>query len=113
MDTILIHDLAVFYRVGVPEAERSAPQKLLLTLELGCDCTAAAQTDDLRKTIDYHAVCQRLLAFGEGRSWKLIETLAVDIASMVRAEFQAAGVAVTVKKFVIREANYVGVRVVR
>jgi dihydroneopterin aldolase len=113
MDIILIHDLAVAYRVGVPDAERSQPQKLLLSLELGCDCSAAAQTDDLRKTIDYHAVCQRLLAFGEGRSWKLIETLAVDIAAMVRTEFQAASIVVTVKKFVIPGAAFVGVRVAR
>ena len=113
MDTIVIQDLAVSYHVGVPQAERANPQRLLLTVEMGCDFSRAAQTDDLTQTIDYYAVCQRLLRFGEGRSWKLIETLAVDIATLVRTEFRAETVAVEVKKFIIPETQYVSVRVVR
>ena len=74
MDTITIRDLAVSYRVGVPDAERSRPQRLLLTIELVGDFATAAANDDLSVTIDYDAVTQRLLHFGEGgHSWKLIE----------------------------------------
>lgn len=109
----MISDLAVEFRVGVTEAERARAQHLLLTVEMEQDFCAAAARDDLEQTIDYYAVCQRLLGYGEGRSWKLIETLAVDIASLVRADFGAARVAVTVKKFVIRQAAYVAVRVQR
>src|SRR5688572_18608346 len=98
---IFIADLEVFYRVGVPDEERKQPQKLLLTLELKHDFSRAAETDDLSKTIDYHAVCQRLLSFGEGRSWKLLETLAVDIAEFISKEFKPAGVEVFIKKFII------------
>jgi dihydroneopterin aldolase len=112
-DTITIRELAVSYHVGVTDAERAQPQKLLLTLELGHDFGAAAEFDDLNHTIDYYAVCQRLLRFGEGRAWKLIETLAVDIASMVRTEFHAASVTVEVKKFIIPETRYVSVRIAR
>jgi dihydroneopterin aldolase len=113
LDTIIIRDLAVGYHVGVTEAERATPQKLLLSLEMGIDCGRAAASDDLAQTIDYAAVCQRLLEFGRGRSWKLIETLAVDISDLARDEFRAASVAVEVKKFIIPQAQYVGVRVVR
>jgi dihydroneopterin aldolase len=113
MDTILITDLAVFYRVGVPAEERAKPQRLLISVEMELDFTAAAASDDLTRTVDYHAVCQQLLAFGEGRTWKLIETLAVNIASMIQTEFNAGKVSVEVKKFVIPEARYVGVRIVR
>jgi 7,8-dihydroneopterin aldolase/epimerase/oxygenase len=67
----------------------------------------------LRETIDYYAVSRRLLAFGEGRSWKLIETLAVDIAAMVLADFGAEAVTVEVKKFIIPEARHVSVRLTR
>jgi len=42
MDTIIIQDLEVHYRVGVPEAERAEPQRLLLTLEMTTDFTTAA-----------------------------------------------------------------------
>lgn len=34
MDQIIINELEVFMRVGVPEAERAKPQRLLLTVEL-------------------------------------------------------------------------------
>jgi len=113
VDTIIINELEVFYRVGVPEAERAQPQRLLLTIEMGSDFAAAALTDELAQTIDYEAVAQRLRHFGEGRSWRLLERLAVAVAEMLRAEFGAQRVAVEVRKFILPEARYVGVRVER
>jgi dihydroneopterin aldolase len=108
---ISIIDLEVFYRVGVPEAERVKPQRLLLTVEMGFDFSAAARSDNIRDTIDYFAVSQRLLKFGEGHSWKLIEKLAADIADMVLSEFKPERVTVEVKKFPIPEAHCVSATV--
>jgi len=112
-DTIIIKDLAVSYCVGVPDQERAQPQRLLLTIEMEREFALAAKDDNLAETIDYYAVCQRLLKFGEGRSWKLIEKLAVEIAEMILGEFKANQVTVEVKKFIIPEAEFVAVRVVR
>jgi len=106
---ISIVDLEVFYRVGVPEAERAQPQRLLLTLELESDFSAAAKSDGIADTIDYYAVTQRLLKFGDGCEWKLIEKLAADLADMALAEFKPLSVSVEVKKFIIPEARYVSV----
>jgi dihydroneopterin aldolase len=113
MDRIIISDLTVFYCVGVTDAERQEPQRLRLTVEFDHDFSAAARTDDLAATIDYYAVSQRLLRFGEGRSWRLIETLAVDLANLLLREFGPATVTVRVKKFVIPEADHVSVCVNR
>ena len=113
MDTITIHELEVWYHVGVPDAERAKAQRLLLTVELTHDFTAAAAADDLPRTIDYYAVTQRLLSYGDGRSWRLIEKLASDIAGTILGEFQPARVSVEVKKFIIPEARHVAVRVTR
>ena len=110
---ISIVDLEVFYRVGVPDAERAQPQRLLLTVEMESDFTAAAASDGIADTIDYFAVTQRLLKFGEGREWKLIEKLAADIAEMVLAEFKPQNVFVEVKKFIIPQARYVSVSLQR
>lgn len=113
MDTILISDLEVRYCVGVPEEERGHPQRLLLSIEMDRDFAPAASADDLTQTINYFAVSQQLLKFGDGRSWKLIETLAVDIAKNILKEFKPAKVRVLVKKFIVPEAQYVAVRVER
>ena len=113
MDTITISDLEVFYHVGVPDAERAHAQRLLLTVEMELDFTAAAKSDDLTKTVDYFAVSQRLLRFGDGKSWKLIEKLASDIAGTVLTEFKVSRVTVEVKKFIIPETKHVSVRLTR
>mgnify|MGYP001551675821 CR=1 FL=1 len=110
MDKISIVDLEVFYRVGVPDAERAQPQRLLLTVELEADFSAAAKSDSIADTIDYFAVTQRLLKFGEGREWKLIEKLANDLADTILSEFKPVSVAVEIKKFVIPQAKYVSVK---
>ena len=113
MSQISIVDLEVFYRVGVPDAERSRPQRLLLTVEMESDFSKAAKSDSIADTIDYFAITQRLLKFGEGKSWKLIEKLAADIACAILSEFKPQSVAVEVKKFVIPLARHVSVAVTR
>jgi dihydroneopterin aldolase len=113
MDVIAIRGLEVFYHVGVPDAERVRAQRLLLDVEMETDVSGAAAGDDLTRTIDYYAVSRRLLRLGEGRSWKLIERLAVEIAELVVAEFGAVRVTVEVRKFILPETRHVSVRVTR
>ena len=110
MSQIKLVDLEVFYHVGVPDEERAAPQRLLLTVEMEQDFTGAAAGDDLKKTVDYFAVSQELLHFGESKSWKLIEKLAVDICEHVLGKFHPESVTVEVKKFVIPQARWVSVK---
>lgn len=113
MDTIIIQDLEVAYRVGVPDSERAVPQRLLICLELGVDLARAATSDRLEDTIDYYAVTRHLLAFGDGRSWRLIEKLAADIAESILGRFHPQSVVVEVRKFILPETRHVGVRVCR
>lgn len=113
MDTITIRDLEVFYCVGVPDEERARPQRLLVTVEMEQDFAAAASGDNLADTIDYFAVSQRVLGYGDGVHWKLIETLAVDLSEMILAEFKPRRVTVEIKKFIIPQTRYVSVRTTR
>ena len=113
MDTIIIKDLEVYYCVGVPDEERAKAQRLWLTIEMEHDFGSAAGEDELGNTIDYYAVSQRLLRFGEGVHWKLIETLAVDMAQMILEEFGPASVRVEIKKFILPGTRHVGVCVTR
>jgi 7,8-dihydroneopterin aldolase/epimerase/oxygenase len=113
MSKIKIVDLEVFYRVGVPDAERAQPQRLLLTVEMEFDFSTAAKTDSIADTIDYFAVSQRLLKFGDGKSWSLIEKLADDICEMILSEFKPQSVSVEVKKYPIPQARHVSVILTR
>ncbi len=113
MSTISIIDLEVHFHVGVPRQERVRPQRLLLTVDMSYDFSAAARTDRVARTIDYFAVTQRILRLGDGRSWKLIEKLATDVADLVLTDFHPASVTVVVKKFPIPQARYVAVRLTK
>jgi len=113
MSQISIVDLEVFFNVGVPDEERAKPQRLLLTVEMEFDFSSAARSDRVTKTIDYFAVTQQLVKFGEGRNWKLIEKLATDLADEVLSEFHPEAVMVEVKKFVIPQARYVSARLTK
>ena len=109
MSFITIVDLEVFYRVGISEEERAKPQRLLLTLDIQFDFSSAAVSGRIGRTIDYYEVTQRLLKLGEKRSWRLIESVATDIADKILSEFHPESVTVEVKKFSVPEACYVSV----
>lgn len=113
MDTILIRDLELWVHVGVPEAERAGLQRLLVSLELEHDFTAAAASDNLEGTLDYHAVCVSVAELARSRSWCLIETLAVRLAEHVLATYRPQAVTVEIQKFILPDTRHVGVRVRR
>ena len=66
MDTIIISDLEVQYHIGVPDAERARPQRLLISLGNGPRPAAPPRRDDLAHTLNYDAICQRLKTLGTG-----------------------------------------------
>ena len=113
MARIAIIDLEVHYCVGVTDQERARAQKLLLTIEMSVDFTAAALTDRVEKTINYQRVVDDLLQFGEGRSWRLLEKLVSNIADRILVEYEPDSVVVEAKKFVIPQARYVAVSITR
>lgn len=109
MSNISIIDLEVQFHIGVTKTERARPQRLLLTVDMSHDFSTAAATDRVNKTINYFDVAQKILRLGDGRSWKLIEKLATDVANLVLNDFCPTSVTVLVKKFPIPQASYVAV----
>jgi len=113
MSRISIVELEVFYCVGVTEEERSKPQRLLISVDMASDFTAAVMSDRVEKTINYFDVAQEILKYGDGRSWKLLERLATNLADVILTKFKPQEVAVEVKKFVIPQAKFVAVSLTR
>lgn len=113
MSKITIADLEVFYCVGVTDQERAKPQRLLLTVDLSLDFSSASITDRIERTINYQTLAERLVGFGENRSWKLLEKLVANIADMIMSEFKPQAVQVEAKKFVLPNARHVSVTLAR
>lgn len=113
MDTICIRDIEVQFRVGVPEEERARPQRLLISVEMDLDFRVAVASDDLAKTVNYFEVYQSITQMGADREWKLIETLAEEIAQLVLRHALVQAVRVEVKKFILPRTRDVSVRLER
>jgi len=113
MDTITIKDLGVLCKIGVPDEERSKPQRLLITVEISGDFSRAAQSDDIAHTINYYDVSQRITQLCATESFKLIERLADEIARILLNDFDAQQATVEVKKFILSNARHVSFRLTR
>lgn len=89
MDKILIRDLAVTTIVGTRPEERVTPRTVLFNLELLLDLAPAGNSDDLRKSVNYQEVAERLAELGRNSAFLLIETLAERAAKLILDEFPA------------------------
>jgi dihydroneopterin aldolase len=113
MDKIIVSHLEVTGRVGVTAAERSQPQRLLVSLELGLDLDRAGRSDALDATVDYAAVARTVRKTVEARGRQLIEAVAHDIAETLLSDPLIRSVTVEVKKFSVPGTDHVAVRITR
>jgi FolB domain-containing protein len=101
---------------GVTLQERERPQKLAVDVELGFPTDRAAGTDDLRNTVDYAAVADRIVALVSHGRDHLLETLAEKIVAMLFSTFPAEQIRIWVRKLhapLSTIAGSVGVRIER
>ncbi len=80
-DRISLRGMRFLGRHGVTLEERMEPQPIEVDVELETDLAAPATSDDLSETIDYSAVFELVQGIVEGRSFRLIEALAGEIAA--------------------------------
>lgn len=113
MDAVFLQGLEVQARLGVPDEERSRPQRVLIDLELGLDLKNAGRGDDVAQTIDYAQVAQEVKHLVQGRSFKLVEAVAESVAAFIVDRFPVAEVCVKVRKFSVPGTESVGVSLVR
>jgi len=112
-DRIHIHQLELAARVGVPEKERAAPQRLTASITFWPRQQAKELHDDIAKTVNYSKVCDETKKFVLGRSDKLIETLADRLAAHLLQLFSIQKIEIELRKFVLPDVDYVSVTVTR
>ena len=87
MDIVYIRELEIDAIIGIYDWERETKQTVSIDLEMGCDNTKAAASEDIADALDYKSVAKRLISFVEGSEFLLVETLAERIAAIVLEEF--------------------------
>ncbi len=112
-DQILISRLELSTRIGATEAERSKPQRLLVSLVIEPSVGFSELRDRLNRTVDYDAVAQAVKALANEGERTLIETLVEEIAALVLRRFTVAAVEVELRKFFLPDAEFTGVRIRR
>jgi dihydroneopterin aldolase len=80
-DRIELRGIRVLGRHGALEGEQDTAQPFEVDLEIEADLAAAAQYDDLSKTVDYSLVVDTTMAIVGQRQYRLLEALAEAIAS--------------------------------
>lgn len=98
MDIIFIEELRVDTWIGIYPREKALAQTIELSLQIGVSTASAGASDDIRDTVDYAVVVQRLRAELSGRHFNLLEKLAEHVATLLLEDFQAQWVRVSVAK---------------
>lgn len=112
-DLIHIEQLEVFAHIGVPDGERSQPQRLTISITFWPTEQGPELGDDISRTVDYASVCTETKKFVQSRSDRLIETLADALASHLLGVFEIRRVTIELRKFILPDVQYVSVTVTR
>ena len=114
MNQIFIHEFRVGAWVGIYEWEIQRPQTLELNIDIGLPGEAAGKSDNIKDTIHYGEVVERIQKELSERRFKLLEALAQDIADIVLNDFGAKWTRISVAKLGhIRGVKKVGVVITR
>ncbi len=112
-DRIHIEQLEVSTRIGVPEEERAAPQRLTASISFWPYHEADDPADKIENVVNYSAVAEEVKNFVRDQSVNLIETLADRLAIHLLKHFRIQKITLELRKFPFEDAKYVSVTVTR
>lgn len=98
MDIIFIEELRAETWIGIYPREKAVPQTVEITLHIGVSTTSAGASDDIRDTVDYAVVVERLRKDLAASHFNLLEKLTEHIATWLLENFAAQWVRVSVAK---------------
>lgn len=114
MDIIFIRELRAEAWIGIYEWEKLSPQTLDFNLEIGLDTHVAGESDNIRDTVDYGKVVERIRSDLKDQHFKLLEALAEHVSQVVLHDFKAQWVKISVAKINhMRGVKMVGVTIAR
>ena len=97
-ETIHITDLTFPCIIGVHPEERTTEQPLVVTASFRADFTRAAESDDLKHTVNYSDVADEIRNFARAGRFRLLETLARRLAVHLSERFRLTDVRLHLRK---------------
>ncbi len=114
MDIISIRDLKLQTLIGIHPWERLQKQSVILNLTLSSCLLKAGQTDDIATAIDYSAIVEKMVTFGESATFKLIEAFAEEATQTLFESFPVEQVTFSISKpGILPNVREVGVTITR
>jgi dihydroneopterin aldolase len=112
-DRIRIESLELSAHIGVPDEERSRPQRLTASLVLEPIRDFRALDDRLENTVDYFVLTESVKALASARPRQLLETLAEEIAGDLLTRFPLRSVEIELRKFILPDTAFVAIQIRR
>ena len=98
MDIIFIEELRAETWIGIYPREKAMPQIVEISLQIGVSTASAGASDDIRDTVDYSVVVERLRSDLATSHFNLLEKLAEHVATDLLENFAAQWVRISVAK---------------
>ena len=98
MDIIFIEELRAETWIGIYPREKAMSQVVEISLHIGVSTASAGASDDIRDTVDYAVVVERLRRDLSGSHFNLLEKLAGHVAAWLLENFAAQWVRVSIAK---------------
>lgn len=89
-DAIAIQNLKIDCIIGVLPHERIIPQQVVADVEMNLDLTAAGETGELARTVDYALTARQVSFILETAKFELLETAALAICTWIAAPVPSA-----------------------
>ncbi len=114
-DRILLEGLVLPVALGVSQAERDMRRPVDIDLEIETDLGRAGTSDRLEHTLDYGEVYRAVEEVAADGEYRLVESLAEQIARAVLARYPVESCTVTVRKRspLAGDLRHAGVRITR
>lgn len=98
MATIRITDLSLRTIIGINNWEREKKQDVIINIALDFDAQKAIQSDDIKDTVNYKEMKQRIVSFVEQSSFNLVEKLADEVLNIVMTDPKVQSAVIRIDK---------------
>lgn len=112
-DIVRLEQIELLAHIGVPDDERSRPQRLTVSVTFWPTKQAGELNDDIDQAVNYAEVCEEVRRFVQSRRDRLVETLANALAEDLLATFAIRRITIELRKYILPEVEFVSVTVTR